>query len=215
MRSVTFRVVDARNVPFSATPQIALTIEVDADETGREVQSLLVHSSVRLEAGLRLYEPSERDNLTDLFGSGSVWARAPKSLLWANVTSVVPGFESRATFEVHLPCSPDLAATASKYLSALEAGEVPITVQFSGTVFFSGSAGLEVSHIPRDREASFRFPAALFRRAADEHFPNAVVFGLRRDVFERLEGYRKAHGLLEPADAIEHLLRSPLPRGTA
>src|SRR6185436_18028358 len=123
----------------------------------------------------------ERARMKELFGGADLWSRSPKSLLWTQATVLVPGFSGSADVEVPLPCSYDLAVAASKYLHGLTDGDVPITVQPSGTVFYRTPGGLQVAQIPWDREAPFRLPVALWREVIDHHFPNSAVLPLRRD----------------------------------
>jgi hypothetical protein len=126
--------------------------------------------------------------------------------LWALSTSFVPVFEGEISVDVVVPCSFDFAAQAARYLHALSEGEVPITVQFGGTVFHRTESGLGAAPIPWDREASFRVPVALVRRVVDEHFPGAAVLGVERNVFERLDDYRRDRGLRTLGEAIDRLL---------
>ena len=53
----------------------------------------------------------------------------------------VPSFAGGTTVNLELPCSFDFNLAATKYFHALEAGEIPITVMFSGTVFYAESDG--------------------------------------------------------------------------
>lgn len=206
MPEVSFRTLAAEAVSFAASPSIALQIAVRAAPAEQRVDSILLRCAVRIEAGKRRHDARERRRLDELFGGESLWARSHKSLLWTNATVVVPGFEESATFTLELPCSYDLASAAAKYLHGLEGGDVPITVQFSGTLFYPTPAGLQIAQIPWDREAPFELPVALFSRVIDAHFPNAAILSLRRDVFERLNQYRRAQGLLAWEDAVERLL---------
>lgn len=206
MTEVRFRVSGAEIAPFAASPQVALRVEVRAATAGARIQSILLRTTVRIEGGARSHDEEERARLEELFGGADVWARATRSLLWTQVTTVVPAFEGTTTFDVMLPCSYDLACAASKYLHGVTHGEVPITAQFSGTVFHETSAGLQVSPIPWDEEAPFRIPVDLWRRVIDAHFPNCAVLSLRREVFERLNRYRSQHGLVRWDDAVERLL---------
>lgn len=207
MTELAFRLTGARAVEHAAAPSLALGVVVSA-ATGALVDTVLLRSAVRIEVARRLYGPGERERLREVFGSDDAWARSPKSLLWAQATSVVPGFEGETTVDVVVPCGFDFAAQATRYLHALAEGDVPITVQFSGTVFHRTESGLRVAPIPWDREAPFRVPVALLRQIVDEHFPGAAVVGIERDVFHRLDDYRRGHGLRTFGEAIDGLLRA-------
>jgi len=127
----------------------------------------------------------------------------------------VPGFEASTTVQVLLPCSHDLASAASKYLHGLESGDVPVTLQLSGSVFYATSAGLQIMQLPWDREASCRLPLALWRAVIDQHFPNCSVLPVRHELLAQLERYRASHGLRDCEHALETLLATSQPAGHA
>ncbi|HEX4340429.1 MAG TPA: DUF6084 family protein [Polyangiaceae bacterium] len=204
MGDLVFEVVRAAAVEHAASPSIALTVAIAAP--GMELDGVLLRASVRIEASRRSHDAAERERLRELFGGDDVWARSPKSLLWAQTTSLVPSFTDAATAEVVLPCSYDLAASAFRYLHGLRGGNVPLTVQFSGTVFQRSSTGLRVVPIPWDRETTCVIPLALFKDVIDAHFPGGAVVGLGRDVFERLDAYRRSAGLRTIDEAVNALL---------
>jgi hypothetical protein len=204
MLEIAFRVTGASAVQHAATPELALAVEVSVP--GVAVDGVLLRASVRIEAGRRAHDAAERERLKELFGGESLWARAGKSLVWAQTMSLVPGFEGATTIALPVPCSYDLAVAAHRYLHGLREGDVPIVVQFSGTVFHRANGALQVAPIPWDREAAFVLPVALFQSVVDAHFPDAAVLGVRRDVFEELDGYRRANGLRTVDEALLRLL---------
>lgn len=212
MTDLAFRVTEASAVEHAATPGLALRVAVTA-HPGVVVDAILLRSQVRIEVARRQYATAERERLRELFGGEDTWARSAKSLLWALVTSFVPVFEREILVDVVVPCSFDFAAQATRYLHALSDGDVPISVQFSGTVFHRTDAGLGAAPIPWDREASFRVPVNLLRRIVDEHFPGAAVLGVERDVFERLDDYRRGRGLRTLGEAIDRLLSTARTEG--
>jgi hypothetical protein len=202
---LAFHVERAHAVEHAAVPELAFTVGIAA-AARQVVESVLLRSTVRIEAGRRPYSEAERERLRELFGSDSVWARSPKSLVWAQTTTLVPAFEGQTSTDVKVPCSYDFAASASRYIQALDGGEVPITLQFSGTVLHREDDRVQATQIPWDRESPFRLPVSLLRQVVDAHFPNAAVLGLRRDLFERLHDYRRKLGLKSTDEAVERLL---------
>ena len=66
-----------------------------------------------------------------------------------------------------VPCTFDFNVAVTKYIYGLEAGEIPTTLLFSGTVFHAGRMGLQVAQIPWDREASYRLPVQLWKEMMD------------------------------------------------
>jgi hypothetical protein len=214
MTELSFHVRGAEVVAFSASPQIALHVEIACAAPAQRIESILLRCAVRIQAGARAHDPCERQRLQDLFGDTDVWARSSKSLLWTHALCFVPGFATATTVQLLLPCSHDLASAAAKYLHGLSAGDVPITLQFSGTIFCATAHGLEVTPIPWDREAEFRLPIVLWREVIEQHFPNSAVLSLRRDLFDLLDRYRAQRGLRSWDHAIEALLADSNAGGT-
>ena len=50
----------------------------------------------------------------------------------------IPGFTGTTLVDLQLPCTFDFTVASTKYFHALEAGEIPLCVMFSGTVFYRG-----------------------------------------------------------------------------
>jgi hypothetical protein len=56
-------------------------------------------------------------------------------MLWGNVAVEVPAFTGATTIALEVPCTFDLNVGATKYFQALEDGDLPLTLLFSGSVF--------------------------------------------------------------------------------
>jgi len=210
--ALAFRLTGARALEHAASPGLALGVAVTA-EPGVCVDAVLLRTAVRIEAARRGYGAVERARLREIFGGDDTWGRASKSLLWAQATSFVPAFERETAVDVVVPCGYDFAAQAARYLHALTEGDVPITAQFSGTMFHRSESGLRAAPIPWDREAPFFVPVALLRKIIDEHFPGAAIVGVERHVFERLDDYRRDRGLQTFGQAIDRLLSTTREEG--
>ena len=204
MPELTFAVLGARALPHAASPQLALDVALHAPAA--RIESVLLRCAVRIETAARAHDADERARLGGLFGPPEQWSRSARSLLWAQLTCVVPAFEERTQCELPLPCSFDLAAAGSAYLQRIGDGTVPLSVQFSGTVFHCGERGLQAEPIPWHREAAFALPVALFRSVIEQHFPGNGVLALRHDLYHRLDRYRVEHGLPSWEHALERLL---------
>ncbi len=108
-----------------------------------------------------------------------------------------------------VPASFDLSLAPTKYFFALEDGEVPLTFQFSGTVFYRDSEGaLMTERIPWTKEARFRLPVAVWRDLIQRHYPDSAWLCLRRDVFDRLYRYKARRGVPAWETVIDELLES-------
>ena len=68
-------------------------------------------------------------------------AQTLRPFLWTHVAAMVPRLHRRAEFDLPVPCTYDFEVAAAKYLHALDDGEVPLVLLFSGTVFTRGATG--------------------------------------------------------------------------
>jgi hypothetical protein len=203
---LTFEVLSAAPVLFGAAPAIALRVRVD-NRTDEPVQGMLLRCQVRMEPAGRRYGPDEQERLRDLFGPPERWSQTVRSLLWTQASVVGSAFRHRDTVEIALPCGFDFNATAAKLFYALDDGEMPLSLLFSGTVFVTGSdGGLQVAQVPWSAEARFRLPVRVWRETLDHYYPGTAVLPLRRDVFDRLYRYKTRHGLPTWEQAVESLL---------
>jgi hypothetical protein len=188
-------VVGARVEPHALVPTLTFTVR------------LTVGAGVRVHAAaLRCHVPAEADRLYELFGEPVRWHDTLKPLLWTQVSIPVPGFTGTADVDVPVTCSYDLEVAASKYFHALDAGEIPLLFQFSGTVFFAGDGGFSVSPIGWDEDASYRLPVTLFRELMDRYFPNSTWLRLGRDQVDALQRFKGRHALPTFDHAISALL---------
>jgi len=206
MPDLTFAVEGAAVVPHAASPMLALTVRIENAPLDETIQATLLACQIRIDAPLRGYAPSERDRLRDLFGDTDQWHRSLRGLLWTHTTATVPPFRGTARVDLHLPCSADLSAGAAKYFYALESGQIPLTLQFSGTVFYEASDRLQIARIPWDREATFRLEVSLWKEMMAAYYPNTAFISLRADLVDRLHRYRAANGLPTWDHAVERLL---------
>ena len=205
MPDLRFQIEGAEVLPFAASPSLLFRLRIENRE-GEAVRSLLLQVQIRIATMARPYTAGEQEHLAELFGPPGRWGDTLKSLLWGRTTLVVPAFTDRTVVEMPVPCTYDFDVIASKYLDALEGGEVPLELLFSGTVFYSGGTGLQAEQIPWDREAQFRLPVRLWREMMQQYFPNSAWLRLRKDVFDRLYRYRVGRALNTWEETVERLL---------
>ena len=188
---------------------IRLDLRVEAPP-GCDVHSLLLDCQVRISPRRRSYrDPGERERLQDLFGPPEQWAQSLQGLLWTNAHAFVPRFEGVGLAELDLPCTYDFEVSATRYLSALEDGAIPLDILFSGTILWSGAdGGQRIARVPLDREASFELPVAVWREAIDTHFPGSAWLRVSRDRLSRLQAYRATQAF-PTWDAVVDSLLSP------
>jgi hypothetical protein len=204
MPALRFEVQGAEALRPAAVPTIRFALRIDGG--GAAIRSIQLAAQVRIAATQRGYEPAEQERLAELFGEASRWGETLRSFLWANVTLVVPPFESETVVPLDMPCSYDFEVAAAKYLAGLRDGEVPLELLFSGAVFHTAGGLLQVTRISWESEAAYRLPVSVWRAAMDQHFPGAAWLRLDRDAFDRLAAYKARHTLLSWEDTVRALL---------
>jgi hypothetical protein len=204
--NLEFRVEGARSVPRAASPLLSLQLEIVS--TGSEViHTIVLRCQVQIEAGRRSYSSENQAWLLDLFGERERWSQTVRTMHWTNAEVVVPSFSARTLRELQLPCTFDFNVAATKYFYALDGGEVPLLLMFSGSIFYEASDGsLQVAPIPWNKETRFRFPVAVWREMMDTYYPNKAWLCLRRDAFERLYRYKMEHAIPTWEQALETLM---------
>lgn len=201
-----FTVLGAKPLAFCVVPTLAVKLRVTAT-TDEPVQAVSLDCQVRIEAQKRRYEPGEKEALFDLFGPPGDWARTLRSLLWTHVGASVPGFTGTTDFDLRVPCTYDFNVIAARYFHALEGGEAPLLLLFSGSVFFAGEHGeLQVGRISWNKEASYRLPVSVWKDLMEIYYPHIAWLCLDRDLFNRLAAFKSARGLPTWERALEALL---------
>jgi len=205
---LTFRIENAGVLRFSVAPHIVFKLCVTNDSP-QTIHTIILRTQVQIEVSRRRYSPDEQRRLSDLFGPPAQWGETLRSMLWTNTSIVVPSFEQSIAVDLQLPCTFDFNASATKYFSGIEGGEVPVSFYFNGTIFYSSEDGaLRAAHISWDKEASYRMPVQVWRTLMDTYYPNIAWLSLRRDVFDRLYEYKVRHGLPTFEEALMKILES-------
>ncbi len=203
-----FRALGAQPSSAFATPTIELWVEI-ACEAPYEIRTIALNVEVRIAAQRRRYETPERERLFDLFGDPSVWQHSLRSVQWMRASVNVASFSGSTVIEIPLPCTYDFDVAAAKYLAALEDGEIPVDVLFSGNVFYDDGAGrLQSAMIPWESETALRIPVAMWRKAIDAAFPDGAWLRVSRAMLARLHAYRSSHAHLDWDETLAQLLES-------
>lgn len=201
---VAFAVEDVSAVEHAVVPTLCFRLQLDAGQS--EVRSLALNVQLRIDATRRRYEDGDEDRLVELFGARERWGQTLRSLMWTTASATVPRFVGSTSFHLHVPASYDFEVVAAKYMSALQGGEVPLELLFSGTVFYRGGGGLQAAPVPWEDEARAVLPVAVWRRAVDVAFPGSAWLRVRQDAFDRLWGYRAERALPSWEATIDALL---------
>lgn len=207
MPELSFRVEGADLVQFAVAPTLALKLRIDNAVPQQRIESIMLQCQVQIEATRRRYATEEQPRLLDLFGEPERWGKTLRTMLWTNVTVNVRPFTDSTLFDLHIPCTFDFNVAATKYFHALDAGEVPLALLFSGTIFYDDEErGLQVTQIPWNREANYRLPVAVWRQVIDHYYPNTSWLTVRRDVFDRLNEFKMRNSIATWDEALERLL---------
>ena len=205
MPDLRFQVEAAEAVPFASTPTLAFPLRIT--NSGQEaIHTIALRCQIQVEAVRRRYTEEEQTRLRDLFGEPHRWSQTLRTLLWTHVSAIVPAFEGSTLADLHVPCTFDFDLAIVKYFDALRDGEIPVCFQFSGSVFYAGSAGLQVAPISWDKECRFRLPVRVWQDMMDLYYPNSAWLRLRRDVFDRLQQHKVERGIPTWEETLEGLL---------
>jgi len=207
MPNLDFQVTGVDVAPFAAAPQLDFQLRVVNDKPGETIHSVVLRCQVQIAATRRHYGPHDQERLLDLFGEPERWSQTLRNLLWTHTSVIIPPFSDVTTVAMPVPCTFDFNIAATKYFYALEAGDVPLLLLFSGTVFYAAESGaLQVAQISWEREASFRLPVRVWQQMMDTYYPNSAWLPLRKDLFERLYQFKRRNGLPTWEQALERLL---------
>ncbi|GLX21583.1 MULTISPECIES: DUF6084 family protein [Streptomyces] len=204
MTDLTFTCTGVRADPYAAGPTLLLRLRVCAPGATR-VHALALRCQLRIEPARRGYGPGEAAALQDLFGERSRWGTTLQPVQFAQVAVMVPSFTGETETEVPVPCTYDMDIAATRYFDALEDGDVPLLMLFSGTAF-TGSGGFRVEPVPWDREASYRMPVSVWREMIEQHFPGCGWLRLPRDTMDELLAFRSRHALASWESTVRALL---------
>ena len=135
------------------------------------------------------------------------WDDTLRGMLWTHVAAQVTAFEGEGRVDLRVPCSFDFNVAATKYFYGLEGGEVPLTLLFSGTVFYRDDDGfLQMAQIPWSKEAEYRLPVAVWQQMMDVYYPGSVWLRIDRGVFEDIYRYKRREGFTDWEQTLRALL---------
>jgi hypothetical protein len=202
---LSFQVESAEAQRDAASPQIAFKVRINNSEP-EAIHSMALRIQVQIQPTRRRYSDAEHENLKELFGEPERWSKTLHPLLWINANINAQGFTGTGLIEVPLPCTFDFNVAMTKYIYGLESGDIPLTLLFSGTVFYARGASLQIAQIPWDKEARYRLPLQVWKEMMNSYYPNTAWICLRRDVFDKLNQFRARNGFSSWERAIEQML---------
>jgi hypothetical protein len=205
MSDYTFSLLDVFADPYAVAPQLTARLRIE-EATRQTIHAMALRCQVRIEPQRRRYDQAEQHGLRGLFGERDRWVDTLKPFLWMQTSTTVQGFTDATEVDLPLPCTYDFDVVGARYLHALDAGPVPLTLLFSGTVFIRGQSGFGVQPVPWDCEARYDLPVAVWRQMIESYFPNTGWIRLDHEVLTRLADYRARHGLTTWEETVQNLL---------
>ncbi|MFI6106987.1 DUF6084 family protein [Streptomyces sp. NPDC051310] len=206
MTDFAFTCTGVRADPYAAGPTLVFRLRIAASGQAR-VHALALRCQIRIEPVRRGYGDAEAERLTDLFGERSRWGSTLNPVQFAQVSVMVPGFTGEVETDLVVPCTYDMDIASTRYFHALEEGEIPLLMLFSGTAF-TGERGFRVEPVPWDKEAAFRMPVKTWREMVDQHFPGSGWIRLPRDTMDALLAHRSRRALPSWEATVEALLHA-------
>ena len=207
MPDLNFQVERAEVVSNAASPLLALKLRLSTSDPNETIRTVALRCQIQIETTRRKYTPEDQAKLRDLFDDPSRWSQTLKNLLWTHASIVVPSFQGATVVDLPVPCTFDFNVAATKYFDGLSDGEVPLCVQFSGTVFYASPQGsLQVAPISWDKETRFKLPVKVWRDMMEFYYPNSAWLCLHKDAFDRLHQYKVRQGIPTWEEAIESLI---------
>ncbi|MFF1904412.1 DUF6084 family protein [Kitasatospora sp. NPDC058218] len=204
MTALSFACTGVRPDPHAAGPTLVLRLRITAP-AGTRVHALALRCQLRIEPARRSYGEAEGERLADLFGERSRWGSTLHPVQFALVPLMVPGFTGETEVDLVVPCTYDMDVASARYLAALDGGDVPLLLLFSGTAF-TGPGGFQVTPVPWDREATLRMPVQVWREMIEQHFPGCGWLRLPGELMAELLAYRSRRALPSWEATVRELL---------
>jgi hypothetical protein len=178
-----FTVLDVAAEPYAVAPQLTARLRIE-ETTGQRIHAIALRCQVRIEPQARRYDGGEQDRCWDCSAS-RLGGRHTQAVPLDAVQHHRAGLSRPHRADLALPCTYDLDVIGARYLHALDAGDVPLTLLFSGTVFIRGETGFGVEQIPWSCEARHRLPVAVWRQMIESYYPNTGGSGWDRTCWPR------------------------------
>jgi hypothetical protein len=211
---LNFQVYEAEPEAYAMSPLLKFKLGISNADPEEPVHTIALRCQIQVETTRRRYSAEEQERLLDLFGDPSRWAQTLRTMLWTHTSVVVSPFTGETIVDLPVPCTFDFNVAATKYFAGLETGEIPLVLQFSGTIFYAGeSETLQIAQIPWSKETHYRLPVRVWHEMMNHYYPNSAWLRLRRDVFDRLHRYKMRKGIPTWEQTIETILSNESPQG--
>jgi hypothetical protein len=156
---------------------VSLQLKIGSIFEDLHVHSIALGVQVQIEPARRRYSDEEKRALLEVFGEPERWPLTVRPLFWTTINANVPSFTGRTTFELLLPFPKENDIAPAKYLRALQSGEIPLSLLFSGRVFYSNDGVVQMAPIPWSKESQFQIPLHVYEQAATAESRESVGAG--------------------------------------
>jgi hypothetical protein len=209
MPDLRFSLEGAEVVQHAAEPLLAFKLRITNLPSEEIIHTVALRTQIQIEVTRRKYEASEQAKLADLFGEPDRWGQTLRNMLWTHASVVVPRFTGSVLADIPIPCTFDFNVAATKYFHGVQSGDLPLCLQFSGTVFYQGAdETLQVAPISWSKEVKYRLPVQVWKDLMDAYYPNSAWLALRKDTFEKLYRYKVCEGIPTWEEALERALNA-------
>jgi len=206
VNDLEFEVLGARPDAYAAVPTILLRLRI-TERSGASVHAIALRAQLRIEPQRRRYSSEEAAALVEMFGERGQWGESLRPFSWTHVSTTVSSFTADTEIDLPITCTYDLEVSGTRYFHALDDGEIPLLLLFSGTTFVAGPDGLSVTPVAWHEEASFRLPVSVWQAMMDAHYPNRAFVTVSRETLDALLRYRAAQALPTWDLVLERLLK--------
>lgn len=193
MSDVDFEVVGVAPERYCAAPTITFRIRI-TENSGDSIYALALRTQIMIEPQRRRYTTEEENRLLAQFGERERWGQTLKPFFWTTVGTLVTAFTERTEIDLQVPITYDWEFASTKFLHAVETGEVPVNLLFNGTIVSKGESGFTIEPVPWNKESRYGVPAGLWRAVMDIYFPGQAWIRAERATIDKLERFRTVRG---------------------
>jgi uncharacterized protein DUF6084 len=205
MSELVFDILGVEPDPYAAAPTLNFGLRI-SETTGMRIHAIVLRVQIRIEPKRRRYSPAEAERLYDLFGETKRWGDTVKPMQFAFADASIPGFDGAIEVDIPVPCTYDFEVATAKYFHALDDGEIPFLMLFSGTVFTKGETGFAVEQVPWHKEVSFGVPIKVWDQLMDLYFPGQAWIRMQKETLDALQRYKSQRALTNWDETLQALL---------
>ena len=205
MSELVFDVLGVEPDRYAVAPTLQFGLRI-SETTGVRVHAIALRIQMRIEPKRRRYSPAEAERLLDLFGETRRWGDTVKPMQFAFADAMIPSFDGAIEVDVAVPCTYDFEVASAKYFHALDEGEIPLLMLFSGTVFTKGESGFSVEQVPWHKEVSCGVPVKTWDELMDIYFPGQAWIRVQRETLDALQRFKSDRALTNWDETLEELL---------